>query len=331
MKIAGRCLIAVGIIMGIIFYYFYAFNNFHEVVEKRIYRSAQLSEKKLKRIIVKKKLKSIINLRGKTEGKKWYEMEKKIAEDNGIQYYSFRFVAHSLPNCTQLDALIEAFKAAPRPLLLHCKGGADRTGLASALVLAIEKNSPLSELKQQFSMLYGVIPFTGSTGHLLFSQYENWLNKNGSSHDRDVLLYWIKNFYVDNKGNIEFVIDVASGIEFNAKKNGEKRVVTLRPLPKTISVHGWAFDRRRNTHIAELSVVIPNHVSKKADLGIIRPDVAKVFKLKREAFPDFKVGWGAVFDSSALPVGCHDIFLKVRIKGGKLRYVATDCRLCIKG
>jgi len=327
MKIAGRCLIAVGIIMGIIFYYFYAFGNFHEVVEERIYRSAQLSENKLKRIIAKKKLKTIINLRGKNEEKKWYAMEKKITEDNGIQYYSFRFVAHSLPNCTQLDALIEALKTAPRPLLLHCKGGADRTGFASALALAIEINSPLSDLKQQFSLLYGVIPFTGSAGHLLFSQYENWLNLNGSDHNRDTLLYWIKNFYVDNKGNIEFVIDLAAGIKF--KKNGKKRIVTLRPLPKTISIHGWAFDRRRNTHIAELSVVIPNHVSKKADLGIIRPDVAKVFNLKREVFPDFKVGWGAVFDSSALPEGCHDIFLKIRIKGGEPRRVATDCRLCI--
>ena len=328
MKIAGRCLIAVGIIIGIIFYYFYAGDNFHEVIEERIYRSAQLSENKLKRIIAEKKLKTIINLRGKNEDKKWYAMERKIAEDNGIQYYNFRFVAHSLPNCTQLDALIEALKAAPRPLLLHCKGGADRTGLASALTLAIEKNSPLSELKQQFSLIYGVIPFTGSIGHLLFSQYENWLNHNGSRHNRDTLLCWIKNFYIDNKGNIEFVIDVAEGIKFK-KKNGKKRVATLRPLQKTISIHGWAFDRRRNTHIAELSVVIPDHVSKKADLGIIRPDVAEVFNLKREAFPDFKVGWVAVFDGSSLPAGCHDIFLKVRIKGGEPMRVATDCRLCI--
>lgn len=329
MKIVGRCLIAVGIIMGIIFSYFFAFDNFHEVVEERIYRSAQLSEYKLQRIIAKKKLKTIINLRGKDEGKKWYTKEKKISQDNSIQYYSFRFVAHSLPNCTQLDVLIEALKAAPRPLLLHCKGGADRTGLASALALAIENNSPLSELKQQFSLFYGVIPFTGSTGPLLFSQYEYWLNKNGSSHNRDTLLYWIKNFYIDSKGNVEFVIDVAAGIEFKAKEEGKKRVVTLRPLPKTISIHGWAFDRRRNTHITELSVVIPNHVSKKADLEIIRPDVAKVFNLKREAFPDFKVGWAAVFDGSVLPTGCHDIFLKIRIKGGEPRRVATDCRLCI--
>lgn len=329
MKIARRCLFAIVIIMSIIFYYFYAFGNFHVVIEERIYRSAQLSEKKLKRIVYEKKLKTIINLRGKDEEKKWYAMEKKIAENNGIQYYSFRLAPRRLPDCTMLDALIEVLKTAPRPLLIHCKGGADRTGVSSAIVLAIEKNPPLSELKQQFSLLYGVIPFTGSIGPLLFSQYENWLNKNGSSHDRDTLLYWINNFYVDSKGNIEFVIEVAAGIKFKKIKKGEKRVVTLRSVPKTISIHGWAFDRRRNTHIAELSVVIPNHVSKKADLEIVRPDVAKVFDLKRKAFPDFKVGWVAVFDGSALPAGCHDIFLKIRIKGGEPRRVATDCKLCI--
>ena len=78
MKIAGRFLIAVGIIMGIIFSYFYAFDNFHVVIEERIYRSAQLSENRLQKIIAKKKLKTIINLRGKNEEKKWYAIEKKI-------------------------------------------------------------------------------------------------------------------------------------------------------------------------------------------------------------------------------------------------------------
>jgi len=331
MKIARRFLIVIGIILGIFLCYFYAYDNFHAVIDGQIYRSAQLSENKLKKIISEKKLKTIINLRGINEEKKWYTKEKKIAQDNGVQYYSFRFVAHRLPNCTQLDALIEALKSAPRPLLLHCKGGADRTGVASAMALAIEKNSPLSKLKQQFSLFYGVMPFSGSIGPLLFSQYENWLSQNGSSHNGDTLLYWIKNFYIDSKGNVEFVIDVAAGIEFNAKREGEKRVVTLRPLPKTISIHGWAFDRRKNTHIAELSVVIPNHVSKKAELGTIRPDVAEVFNLNKEAFPDFKVGWVAVFDRSALPAGCHDIFLNIRIQEGEPQYVATDCKLCIEG
>jgi protein tyrosine phosphatase (PTP) superfamily phosphohydrolase (DUF442 family) len=330
MKIARRFLIAIGIILGIFFCFIYAYDNFHPVVGGRIYRSAQLSENKLKKIVSKKKLKTIINLRGKNEGKKWYAKEKKIAQDNGIQYHSFRFVAHSLPNCTQLDALVEVLKSASKPILLHCKGGADRSGMASAIALAIEKNSPLSELKKQFSLLYGVIPFTGSTGHLLFSQYENWLNQSGTSHNRDTLLYWIKNFYIDSKGNVEFVIDVAAGIEFNAESKGEKRIVTLKSGLKTIPIYGWAFDRRRNMPIADLSVVIPNHVAKKAELGISRPDVAKVFNLDKVAFPGFKVGWGAVFDGSVFPTGCHDIFLNIRIQGGELHYVATDCRLCLE-
>lgn len=43
MKIAGRCLFAIGIILSIILFYFYANDNFHTVIEQRIYRSAQLS------------------------------------------------------------------------------------------------------------------------------------------------------------------------------------------------------------------------------------------------------------------------------------------------
>ncbi|MCD4742697.1 MAG: tyrosine-protein phosphatase [Desulfobacteraceae bacterium] len=329
MRIIIKSMLVIGFIVGITVSYFYAFDNFHVVVKEKVYRSAQLSEKRLKKIISSKRLKTIINLRGKSEGKEWYTKEKKIAQDHSVQYYSFRFVAHSLPSCTQLDALIEALETAPRPLLLHCRGGADRTGMASAIALAIENNSPLSELKRQFSLLYGVRPFTGSTGHLLFSQYENWLDQSGSSHNRETLLSWIKDFYVDSKGNAEFVIDTAAGIVFRAESEGGKRIVKIRHLPEAIYIHGWAFDRRRNMHITDLSVVMPDQMLKKADLRIIRPDVAKIFNLNKENFPDSKVGWVAVFDGSTLSAGCHDILLNIRIHGEEPRLVTTDCRLCL--
>jgi len=329
MKFKKYFIIFVLIVVLSTLYYSFFYDNFSPVIKGKIYRSAQLSGPELQKIIKKYRIRTIINLRGAEKNENWYEIESEIANKNNLKLVNIKFSAYTLPLCANLDALIDTFLNAEKPILLHCYGGADRSGMASALALAIGKDPPLSVLKNQFSLRYGVIRFNSSIGPLLFAQYENWLRRSGSYHNRDTLLYWIKNFYVDNKGNIEFVIDVASGIKFKAKGEGKKRVVTLSQLPKTISIHGWAFDRRRNTHIAELSVVIPNHVSKNADLGIIRPDVAEVFDLKREAFPDFKVGWGAVFDSSALPEGCYDIFLKIRIKGGEPRRVATDCRLCI--
>ena len=329
MRIVIKGMLVIGVIMGITVSYFYIFDNFHVVVKEKVYRSAQLSEKRLRKLISSKRLKTIINLRGKSEGRDWYAKEKKVAKENSVQHYDLRFVAHSLPSCTQLDALVKALATAPRPLLLHCRGGADRTGMASAIALALENDSPLSELKRQFSLLYGVRPFTGSTGYLLFSQYEIWLDQSGRFHNQDTLLSWIKDFYVDSKGNAEFVIDTAAGIVFRAESEGEKRIVKLRHAPEAISIHGWAFDHRRNMHIIDLSVVIPDHMSQKADLGIIRPGVAKFFNLSKEIFPGSKVGWVAVIDGSVLSTGCHDILLNIRIHGEEPRLVTTDCRLCI--
>ena len=42
-----------------------------------------------------------------------------------------------------MDELIGLLRSLPKPLLIHCQGGADRTGLASALYCyAVEKQKP---------------------------------------------------------------------------------------------------------------------------------------------------------------------------------------------
>jgi protein tyrosine/serine phosphatase len=58
----------------------------------------------------------------------------------------------------QAAELVQLMRDAPKPVLIHCQGGADRTGLASALYLAaIEKRSE-SAAKGQMSIIYGHIP-----------------------------------------------------------------------------------------------------------------------------------------------------------------------------
>jgi len=46
---------------------------------------------------------------------------------------------------------------APKPLLIHCKAGADRTGLASALYLGALEHQTRETAGWQLSILYGHI------------------------------------------------------------------------------------------------------------------------------------------------------------------------------
>jgi len=60
--------------------------------------------------------------------------------------------------------LIALLRSAPKPVLIHCKQGSDRTGLASALYLAAlaKAGEPVSE--EQLSVRYGhiAIPLVGT-------------------------------------------------------------------------------------------------------------------------------------------------------------------------
>ena len=329
-KTTAWSLIAAGSIIAAICYYMYIYGNIHTVVDGRIYRSAKLSGTKLEKVISEKKLKAIINLVGKAEDEQWYQLERRIADNYGVQHYTYGLLSKELPRFPELTGLVESLEIAPRPLLIHCVGGADRTGLASALAVALETNMPLSDLKHQFSLLYGVLPFSGSTGPRFFKKYERWLAQTGKPHSWDVLSEWIENVYIDDRGNIEYAVDLANGIEFRTKKADGTRTVTLRSAPSTIKVHGWAFDRKNNKAVENIFLTVAGHKSENARFFISRPDVAALFALDRNFFPDFKVGWAARFDGVTLQAGCHEVYLNIQVQGRSPYAIFTDKMICIE-
>jgi hypothetical protein len=78
---------------------------------------------------------AILNLRGPNPEHGWWGRERAMAARLGIAHFDVRLSSRLLPARESLIALIDAFEAAPRPLLIKCSGGQDRTGMASALYL----------------------------------------------------------------------------------------------------------------------------------------------------------------------------------------------------
>lgn len=133
--------------------------NYHSVLPGELYRSGQLSEQQLQQHIEQDGLRSIINLRGPDPGDTWYEAEKRLARQNDIEHVDFELSASTALTDQQLDELTALLHKLPKPLLIHCLGGADRTGLATALYLYDVKGETASEAAQQLSIRFGHFPY----------------------------------------------------------------------------------------------------------------------------------------------------------------------------
>jgi protein tyrosine/serine phosphatase len=70
---------------------------------------------------------------------------------------------------SELLALIETFRTAEKPLLVHCKSGADRAGLASAIYLLAIEGRPIGVARRQLGPRYVHFRWsqTGICDHLL--------------------------------------------------------------------------------------------------------------------------------------------------------------------
>jgi len=137
--------------------------NFSAVSEGRLYRSAQLSHSDLLRLLRQYGIRSIVNLRGNNVGSGWYQDELAAAKALGAAHYDYGLSANSDVDETAIDEILNILTAAPGPILIHCKAGADRTSLIAAVYLfAIEGKSP-EEASRQLSILHGHFPYLMSS------------------------------------------------------------------------------------------------------------------------------------------------------------------------
>jgi protein tyrosine/serine phosphatase len=136
--------------------------NFHPITAGEAYRSAQLDQDELEHYIRKYAIRSVINLRGMHDDEKWYRDEIEICGRLGVAHYDLDLSSDKAPAKTELRDLLGLFETAPRPVLIHCQAGADRSGLAAALWKLVVDRAPKSVARKQLSILYGHIPF-GST------------------------------------------------------------------------------------------------------------------------------------------------------------------------
>ena len=132
--------------------------NFHTLIPDVAYRSGQLGREDFEEKISTYKIRSVLNLRGSSKSS-WYADEMAVVRKFRITHFNHKLSASRIIPTTELLNILEIIKQAPKPILIHCHGGADRTGLVSAITKLTLEKTTIPEAKKELSLRYGHFPY----------------------------------------------------------------------------------------------------------------------------------------------------------------------------
>lgn len=129
-----------------------AFQNLYQI-DNYMWRSNQPSPKQIEHAHNKFGIKTILNLRGPRVSGGW-QLEAEVCDKLNINLINFRVRSRAAPEKEMLLKVPSLFSSIQKPSLLHCKSGADRAGLMSALYVIVVMKKPAIEALKQLSFKY---------------------------------------------------------------------------------------------------------------------------------------------------------------------------------
>ena len=117
-------------------------------------------------------IKTVLNLRGASQ-LCHYKFEVEICNELGLELIDIPLSARNAPPKERLLQVINLLPTLEKPFLIHCKSGADRTGLVAALYLISVEHKSVKEAMKQLTFKFLHLKFT-KTGIMdyIFSRYE---------------------------------------------------------------------------------------------------------------------------------------------------------------
>ncbi|HWL82004.1 MAG TPA: dual specificity protein phosphatase family protein [Roseomonas sp.] len=174
--------------------------NWGVVEPGRLYRSNHPSPWQMRAAVKRFGIRTIINLRGHREACGSDALGRATAAELGLEHIDAPLESRGAPHKDRLQRLAGIFGRVPEPILLHCKSGADRTGLAAGLWLMLQ-DRPVEEAMHQLSWRYGHVA-ASRTGILdaFFHEYAHHTRQHGPKPFLD----WLAQDYDENRLRQEF-------------------------------------------------------------------------------------------------------------------------------
>lgn len=138
--------------------------NWAVVAPGRLYRSNHPLPWQLRAAARNHGIRTVINLRGHRQSCGSDALARDEAARLGLTQIDAPFESRGAPHKDRILRLVDTLSRAEEPILIHCKSGADRTGLVAGLWLLLQ-GRPVSEAAAQLTLRHGHIR-QGKTGIL---------------------------------------------------------------------------------------------------------------------------------------------------------------------
>ncbi|WP_029408102.1 protein-tyrosine-phosphatase [Thiomicrorhabdus sp. Milos-T2] len=175
------------------------YRNFYKLSNKA-FRSSHPSPAFIKKLHQKHGVKTILSMRG-ADLSGAYILEKEACNKYGITLINHPMSSRSLPDVDRILQAKSILENAEKPILLHCKSGADRAGMMSVFYKLFIEEEPIEEALKQLSMKYGHFRWA-DTGKLDYF-FDSFLEYRTQNPDTE-FLDWLENHYDKTKLEHEF-------------------------------------------------------------------------------------------------------------------------------
>ena len=125
--------------------------NLHETIGAGMSRSGQMPARELAGTIERLGIKTVVNL-SKQNKNPWYAPEREVVLSKDARFIHLPISASAYPDPERLKQLLKVVGEIEPPFLVHCHGGADRTGLFFTL-LALREGQDWEQAMGQLSLL----------------------------------------------------------------------------------------------------------------------------------------------------------------------------------
>lgn len=261
----------------------YLLGNVHEVIPGRFYRGAQPSAAMLERVVKRHHIRTVLNVRGCGAWDDWYGEETQACQKLGVQLIDVSLSAVHYPSRDEMRLLLEALDRAEPPIFVHCRHGADRSGLAAMMALLLSDESDYRAARQQLGPWFGHVPLGKPSMLDAFVQlYEDWLISTGEPHTPARFRHWLLHEY--RGGACDACFEKVERL-FETPRAG--KMLQYRVVVRNTSAFPWQLRTHRTAGM---------HVT----YMVLEADVRTIVQEGRAAFMDRVIAPGQTLETTLL-------------------------------